>query len=104
MVPAPGGNVPPQHRRLLGNEHVPQEQGNAVAIVSLRALRERNDAIVHRPVHHVVRRALFFPGRIQARHTLTPLSKVRLVTVALRSPSSWPKLVFDRKSTHEETR
>ena len=39
VVPAPGGSVPPQHRRVLGNEHVPQ-QGCSVAVMPLRAFRE----------------------------------------------------------------
>ena len=42
------GSVPPQHRRVLGNEHVPQQQGCSVAVVPLRALREPGSAFVHR--------------------------------------------------------
>ena len=38
--PAPCGSVPPQHRRLPGDEHVPQQQGSAVAVVPLCALLE----------------------------------------------------------------
>ena len=38
----------PQHRRVFGDEHVPQQQGCSVAIVPLSALREPGGAVVHR--------------------------------------------------------
>ena len=50
--------MPPQHRRVLGDENVPQQQGCSVGVVPLRPLPEPGGAVVHRRVLHVVRRAL----------------------------------------------
>ena len=58
VVPPFGGSVPPQHRRDAGIEHVPQQQGCFVAVVSLPGLREPGGAVLHRRVLHLVRRAL----------------------------------------------